>query len=124
MTGNPTRTAAGAKLPQATKTFCRVDATPLAKSTSSAKGGKRLYLGSLSSCSIKLLDLPDDWQFHSTFFPLPLPENKPSQSGGYSARLYKRAAGIAIDHLSGPGPRSEEHTSELQSRPHLVCRLL
>src|SRR3989442_2721810 len=23
-----------------------------------------------------------------------------------------------------PSPRSEEHTSELQSRPHLVCRLL
>src|SRR5690554_7770352 len=23
-----------------------------------------------------------------------------------------------------PFPRSEEHTSELQSRPHLVCRLL
>src|SRR3989442_11646846 len=23
-----------------------------------------------------------------------------------------------------PIPRSEEHTSELQSRPHLVCRLL
>src|SRR5436305_13735347 len=23
-----------------------------------------------------------------------------------------------------PWPRSEEHTSELQSRPHLVCRLL
>src|SRR2546422_5094275 len=23
-----------------------------------------------------------------------------------------------------PGPRSEEHTSELQSRLHLVCRLL
>src|SRR5436305_6552875 len=23
-----------------------------------------------------------------------------------------------------PEPRSEEHTSELQSRPHLVCRLL
>src|SRR5436305_11947633 len=28
--------------------------------------------------------------------------------------------------LVAPGrpPRSEEHTSELQSRPHLVCRLL
>src|SRR5690554_7667706 len=26
--------------------------------------------------------------------------------------------------VSGPGVRSEEHTSELQSRPHLVCRLL
>src|SRR3989442_10262431 len=25
---------------------------------------------------------------------------------------------------SGNGTRSEEHTSELQSRPHLVCRLL
>src|SRR3989442_14608688 len=24
----------------------------------------------------------------------------------------------------GAAPRSEEHTSELQSRPHLVCRLL
>src|SRR5690554_7219506 len=28
-------------------------------------------------------------------------------------------AGLAAD-----GVRSEEHTSELQSRPHLVCRLL
>src|SRR5436305_3333325 len=26
--------------------------------------------------------------------------------------------------LATRGPRSEEHTSELQSRPHLVCRLL
>src|SRR5690554_7296197 len=26
--------------------------------------------------------------------------------------------------LFNNGPRSEEHTSELQSRPHLVCRLL
>src|SRR3712207_8507225 len=25
---------------------------------------------------------------------------------------------------SAPGPRSEEHTSELQSRQYLVCRLL
>src|SRR6266699_6888389 len=27
-------------------------------------------------------------------------------------------------HSCPPGIRSEEHTSELQSRPHLVCRLL
>src|SRR3712207_8282583 len=26
--------------------------------------------------------------------------------------------------VSEPGPRSEEHTSELQSRQYLVCRLL
>src|SRR6266498_5812742 len=35
-----------------------------------------------------------------------------------------------LGHANGPSPqseapfRSEEHTSELQSRPHLVCRLL
>src|SRR3989442_11986526 len=29
-----------------------------------------------------------------------------------------------IPEPAHPGRRSEEHTSELQSRPHLVCRLL
>src|SRR3989442_6321815 len=28
------------------------------------------------------------------------------------------------DHAGANARRSEEHTSELQSRPHLVCRLL
>src|SRR5690554_7291838 len=31
---------------------------------------------------------------------------------------------INITYYSYHLPRSEEHTSELQSRPHLVCRLL
>src|SRR5690625_6170752 len=31
--------------------------------------------------------------------------------------------GIGLSYLAG-GTRSEEHTSELQSRGHLVCRLL
>src|SRR3989442_6305073 len=35
-------------------------------------------------------------------------------------RSGKRPDGSAIQVM----PRSEEHTSELQSRPHLVCRLL
>src|SRR5258708_11869149 len=39
-----------------------------------------------------------------------------------------RAVGAMSDGLSSPawlrGPRSEEHTSELQSPDHLVCRLL
>src|SRR5436305_10459269 len=35
------------------------------------------------------------------------------------ARLVESLAGQAV-----AGDRSEEHTSELQSRPHLVCRLL
>src|SRR5690348_17996950 len=38
------------------------------------------------------------------------------------------AAGLACDHLErnlgGHAGRSEEHTSELQSPVHLVCRLL
>src|SRR5690554_7429137 len=42
-------------------------------------------------------------------------------------RLYEPARG-ARKHKAGRflrrGRRSEEHTSELQSRPHLVCRLL
>src|SRR5690554_7326354 len=32
--------------------------------------------------------------------------------------------GTGIDRRLVVGVRSEEHTSELQSRPHLVCRLL
>src|SRR5690554_3510166 len=34
------------------------------------------------------------------------------------------ASYIVLIVLVGPALRSEEHTSELQSRPHLVCRLL
>src|SRR5690554_7274913 len=32
--------------------------------------------------------------------------------------------GSAWNFIKNSLPRSEEHTSELQSRPHLVCRLL
>src|SRR3712207_8822202 len=36
-----------------------------------------------------------------------------------------RAVGLAVHPPGrGPGARSEEHTSELQSRQYLVCRLL
>src|SRR3712207_8725431 len=74
-----------------------------------------------------------------------------SRSGHYAAplRTLMRGAGVAGDqapvsctksghpdigvgtsrfeplsHLLGPPGRSEEHTSELQSRQYLVCRLL
>src|SRR5690554_7125697 len=42
-------------------------------------------------------------------------------------QLREAAAQFAERHAAGVGSlehRSEEHTSELQSRPHLVCRLL
>src|SRR3712207_9190727 len=35
-----------------------------------------------------------------------------------------KVAGEWCDPCPAPGPRSEEHTSELQSRQYLVCRLL
>src|SRR2546429_2450749 len=65
-----------------------------------------------------------------------------SRQSGIKTRLFKAVAGAPEDHpimqakgprrpeldLDGnqaePRPRSEEHTSELQSRLHLVCRLL
>src|SRR2546429_5324205 len=45
-----------------------------------------------------------------------------------SSRTTKRCAGACAPRATSsspiPIPRSEEHTSELQSRLHLVCRLL
>src|SRR5690606_39841129 len=49
-------------------------------------------------------------------------------SRGRSASPHPRGTGTAAAHGSGPRGdrrrRSEEHTSELQSRENLVCRLL
>src|SRR2546422_4563427 len=42
-----------------------------------------------------------------------------------AARLSRRrSSSMALPEASNPRTRSEEHTSELQSRLHLVCRLL
>src|SRR2546422_6840171 len=43
---------------------------------------------------------------------------KPPRQGGYCQRQ------AHLQKVSGAVRRSEEHTSELQSRLHLVCRLL
>src|SRR5947209_16993426 len=51
----------------------------------------------------------------------------PRWPGGYSHRRRQRAAGRAAAHrrlATDSSSRSEEHTSELQSRQYLVCRLL
>src|SRR5690554_7243065 len=42
----------------------------------------------------------------------------------YSNNSYASLARCCGYGCYGVGRRSEEHTSELQSRPHLVCRLL
>src|SRR3989442_5789269 len=41
---------------------------------------------------------------------------------GTAARKARRV--FTVGRELSPPPRSEEHTSELQSRPHIVCRLL
>src|SRR2546429_3786608 len=51
--------------------------------------------------------------------PSPAPWPVRSTSGARGARA-SHAASVRLT----PGGRSEEHTSELQSRLHLVCRLL
>src|SRR5258707_11060484 len=43
---------------------------------------------------------------------------------GRPLRATPRAARELVLHDLTPGERSEEHTSELQSRQYLVCRLL
>src|SRR5687768_17795721 len=49
-----------------------------------------------------------------------------SQGAAVSNRLREcaRSAAFSIETRSAKANRSEEHTSELQSRLHLVCRLL
>src|SRR2546422_4163620 len=48
----------------------------------------------------------------------------PDSAGDAGVRRRARYR-VASGHAAGaPEPRSEEHTSELQSRLHLVCRLL
>src|SRR3712207_7085898 len=41
-----------------------------------------------------------------------------------SPKIRSRAAAVTTGPISLCGSRSEEHTSELQSRQYLVCRLL
>src|SRR3989442_1919419 len=48
--------------------------------------------------------------------PAPRPRQRPDRRNRWA-----RAGDAA---RATPGGRSEEHTSEIQSRPHLVCRLL
>src|SRR5207253_5466120 len=46
----------------------------------------------------------------------------PTPAIGFGAGIERLV--LAIEGEGGAPPRSEEHTSELQSRGHLVCRLL
>src|SRR3989442_8068580 len=66
----------------------------------------------------------------STLFPYTTLFRSPVQVKGIDPALEPQVTDIARATRSGSlsglaaVSRSEEHTSELQSRPHLVCRLL
>src|SRR5689334_23389702 len=78
-------------------------------------------------------DLRRQGPWHSGVHGVPWPgrrrQPRPRLSGpGRPAGRLRPASPGGIprrhDHAEGPAPRSEEHTSELQSQFHLVCRLL
>src|SRR2546422_8352512 len=64
----------------------------------------------------------------STLFPYTTLFRSQRAPGGSALGRDRRHEGCAAPRDRGGGPeralRSEEHTSELQSRLHLVCRLL
>src|SRR3712207_6943661 len=54
-----------------------------------------------------------------------LPPGLPPRAARARAQCRRgRAPAVQRQHVPGRRPRSEEHTSELQSRQYLVCRLL
>src|SRR5207253_9155360 len=65
---------------------------------------------------------------YTTLFRSGNPKGLPKGRGKRGGQALRREAGRGGRHprrsADGPLDRSEEHTSELQSRGHLVCRLL
>src|SRR3989442_2630698 len=62
---------------------------------------------------------------YTTLFRSPLSQLRVHSGASLDLRRDRKAPRRpSADREPGEQARSEEHTSELQSRPHLVCRLL
>src|SRR5215216_4007856 len=90
----------------------------------------RTYVRGTTVCSLSAGGASSDPLLRSSFFLMIRPPPR-STLFPYTT-LFRSAAGVSV-HLAVTGPhaqtadvstRSEEHTSELQSPDHLVCRLL
>src|SRR3712207_7609261 len=68
-------------------------------------------------------DRPDRKLLAARGSQTPRPQGRPPE-GAVPAPDRRRRGGSREDADRPLGPRSEEHTSELQSRQYLVCRLL
>src|SRR5687768_17652265 len=76
----------------------------------------RFFFNDTATTEIYTLSLHDALPISS---PFPRPLGKPPSTG------HSRSCRVPAGYRRGSSePRSEEHTSELQSRLHLVCRLL
>src|SRR3712207_6919718 len=72
-----------------------------------------------SGCGVQIVHLAGELLVHDVALDL--------ERGSQLARLLREVVGQdleALDLLHDLSQRSEEHTSELQSRQYLVCRLL
>src|SRR3989442_4481970 len=86
-----------------------------------------VYSDDMADACIHLMNLPEQ-QIAAAFNPQQPPlfnighgkDQTIRELAEVIKRIVESDAGIAYDRSK----RSEEHTSELQSRPHLVCRLL
>src|SRR5690554_7437539 len=85
--------------------------------TARLKNNAAVFKSGLSHllCRQKAMFLIADQQWLSSVY---------SVKSGHSALQHRKRAVGQLEKLFGVKLRSEEHTSELQSRPHLVCRLL
>src|SRR5205809_7956733 len=91
--------------------------------TATCRNNFRVFAGSPCRCLFFFLfffNAPPPPDIYTLSLHDALPISEPH------ARRADRDALPAVAELCRPGrgPRSEEHTSELQSRLHLVCRLL
>src|SRR3712207_8927594 len=68
---------------------------------------------------LQISDFPNHWEQ-----PFPLTFSRHCPQTFVLRRTYARAFHTSSTHNYNSGVRSEEHTSELQSRQYLVCRLL
>src|SRR5687768_18113845 len=89
----------------------------------------RVELSSLHSASFFFTDAPPPAIYTLSLhdaLPISLRRRAPrDRAGSDGARPRRQARGRRADRgLAVGGERSEEHTSELQLRLHLVCRLL